>query len=81
MTEQTKPAQWRGEVKVQIELGVPSNQAHVMITSKDGSICAIFPSNKAIRRILNGRPKIYCKATLLGDGTIDVRQEVPDRSW
>lgn len=77
---QTKKATWRGEVKVQVQLA-PNPGATFLVTSEDGSILAIFPTSKALRRLLRSRLKAYFKATLLGDGTLDIRQEVPPRRW
>lgn len=79
--EQTKKAQWRGEIKIQIQLGVPAKQASFYVYSQDHSIDVILPSDKKLRGLLNGRLKAYFKATLLGDDTINIRQEVPERDW
>lgn len=79
-TTPATPATWRGEVKVQVELW-PNPGSQFLVTSEDGAILASFPTSKALRKLLNSRKKGYFKATLLGDGTLDIRQGVPDRSW
>lgn len=78
--QQTQKAKWRGEVKVQVQLA-PQPGASFLVTSEDGSIYATFPTSRALRRVMRSRLKAYFKATLLGDGTIDLRQEVPERRW
>ena len=82
---QPQKAKWRGEIKIQAELEPGTlrvkRRGTFMVTSEDGSVFATFTSSKALRTLLNSRAKAYFKATLLGDGTLDIREEVPTRPW
>lgn len=83
--KQTQPVRWRGEIKIQQELetltGRVKRRGKFLATNQDRTISVEWPTSKALRRLLNSRPKAYFKATLLGDGTLDIRQEVPTRNW
>lgn len=73
-------AKWRGVVKVQAELA-PNPGSQFLVTDEAGEICVTFPTSKALRRLLRSRAKAYFKATLLGDGTFDIRDEVREQAW
>ncbi len=76
-----KPALWRGDVKIQIELGIPAKQATFLVYDEQHEIHVFFPSSKVLRTLLRSRPKAYFKAVLLGNGNLDILQEVPERDW
>lgn len=81
---QTSQARWRGVVKVQRPLAFTSTvgaKPPYLVTSADGSITELLAPSKALRRLLRGRLKVYVRATVLGDGTLQLNQEVPGHVW
>lgn len=73
-------AKWKGEIKIQQSLPIIKN-GKFLIYNQDKSILIEFPSSKSLRVLLNNRAKAYFKATLLGDGKLNIRQEIPERDW
>ena len=83
---QMPKAIWRGVVKIQQEVESPRSlrvkrRGTVLVTSRDGSISVEWPSSRPLRKLLNSRAKAYFKATLLGTGKLNIREEVGARRW
>lgn len=74
---QTQPAKWRGLVEIR-RLSHPPGDYLAMSLGDiwPAAILAHLEASRRLRGAMRGRSKAVFRATLLGDGTLDIREEV-----
>jgi hypothetical protein len=71
-------------VKVQWPIGSSEPDPPVLIYNEDRSLLKVMPTSEALRKAMNGRPKVYFWATLSeeeceGDHFISFGKQAPDQ--
>lgn len=72
---------WTGEVKLQIQLDVPIEEAAFLVKSEDGAVVRLFRPNQEMREMMRGRVRAYFTARLDKKGLLVFGEELPDRLW